>query len=193
MPLEPTAGDLLITTFTTWMPHQRSNSADDLVELAIARGDLDLRLDRESDAGCPEQPGARTRLLRHLPVENAAASQRVREAIWKFQPAVVLCCGMAESRSRLNLERRAHLDGHARQTRFEVARWCDRLVATDVSDDAGQFVCNYLYFQMLGEPEVAALFLHVPLLTPENRDAFARDFAAIAQNCLQAANAPRQP
>jgi len=165
---------LLITTFATWEPHQRSNAADDLVQLAIDRGDLPDRL----------------AFLRHLPVENLAATQRVGNRIRQLRPAAVLCCGMAESRSRLNLERQARLDGRIRRTPFAIARWCDRLAATDTSDDAGQFVCNYLYFQALGwrsgSLATRALFLHVPPLHDANRDAFVRDFGAIVRACQRA-------
>lgn len=210
--IAPRSAHLLITTFDTWLPHQRSNAADDLVQQAIDRRDL------------PQN----TLVIRHLPVDNVAASQPVCNYIDRFRPAVVLCCGMAESRSCLSLERQAHLHGHTRQTMIPLKTWCDGLPVTEISHDAGQFVCNYLYYHVLercaaltaiehppaqsrspiaaqaidrpsptpiaaisgisGITEIMAiashaLFLHVPPLTSANHLAYAQDFASIITAC----------
>ncbi len=168
--IAPRPARLLITTFDTWLPHQRSNAADDLIQQAIDRQDLP-----------PE-----TLLLRHLPVDNTAASLPVCRYIERFHPDVILCCGMAESRSRLSLERQAILNDQTRQTSIPVDAWCDRLAVTDMSDDAGQFVCNHLYHQVLDSTHTRhAVFLHVPPLTAINRlDYYAQDFAAIVNACM---------
>lgn len=194
--LDPHPARLLITTFDTWLPHHRSNAADDLIQQAIDRQDLP-----------PD-----TLLLRHLPVDNTAASALVCDYIDRVHPRVILCCGMAESRSRLSLERQATLNGQTRPTLIPLKDWCDRLAVTDLSDDAGQFVCNHLYYQVLDHPRAAsqvvtevkstdphqtepascealsqrhqAVFLHVPCLTAANRLDLAQDLAAIVQACM---------
>lgn len=164
--IKPRPARLLITTFDTWLPHQRSNAADDLIQQAIDRQDLP-----------PD-----TLLLRHLPVDDTAASYPVCDYIQHFQPEVILCCGMAESRSRLNLERYATLNGETHQTTLPIDAWCDRLAVTDMSHDAGQFVCNHLYYQVLDSTYTRhAVFLHVPPLTPANRLDYAQDFATIVR------------
>lgn len=178
-PIAPRAAQLLITTFDTWLPHQHSNAADDLIQQAIDRQDFP-----------PE-----TLLLRHLPVDTAAASLPVFHYIERFRPTVILCCGMAESRSRLSLEQQATLNGHTRQTALPLAAWCETLPVTDLSHDAGQFVCNDLYYQVLGYSSVPATpsmsrqtchaaFLHVPPLTLANRLPYAQDLAAIVNACI---------
>ena len=187
--IAPRPAHILITTFDTWLPEQRSNAADDLIQQAIDRRDL------------PQE----SLVIRHLPVENTAASLPVCDYIDRFQPAVVLCCGMAEARSRLSLEQQAQLHGQTRQTTIDLAAWCDRLQVTEISHDAGQFVCNYLYYQVLercalfeaprsprsesiaANTAIApqAIFLHIPPLTPANRLPYAQDFATIIAACLE--------
>ena len=191
--IAPCPAQLLITSFDTWLPHQRSNAADDLIQQAIERQDLP-----------PD-----VLLLRHLPVDNTAASLPVCHYIERFQPTVILCCGMAESRSRLSLEQQAARNGHTRQTSLPLAAWCETLPVTDLSHDAGQFVCNDLYYQVLGYNSAPATssgsgsssrsssssssrssqtchaaFLHVPPLTLANRLPYAQDFAAIVNACM---------
>lgn len=213
--IAPCPAQLLITSFDTWLPHQRSNAADDLIQQAIDRQDFP-----------PD-----VLLLRHLPVENTTARDLVSDYIDRFRPRVVLCCGMAESRSRLSLEQQATLNGQTLQTTITLKAWCDRLAVTDLSDDAGQFVCNYLYYQVLDHPYSArqalaevrepdprhsdtapggnpltiprlndppsmppqfhhAVFLHVPPLTTTNRHDTAQDFAAIVKACLALSPTP---
>jgi pyroglutamyl-peptidase len=47
-----------------------------------------------------------------------------------------------------------------------------------ISDNAGQFVCEELYFQVL-KHHPRALFVHVPLLTDKNSVIIQRDFQKI--------------
>ncbi len=48
-------------------------------------------------------------------------------------------------------------------------------------DNAGQFVCEELYFQVL-KHHPRALFVHVPLLTDKNFVIIQRDFQKIISN-----------
>lgn len=159
---------LLITSFAPWKAHQTTNSSDDLLML--------LR-DRQ---GLPAQ----ARLLRHLPVHFQLAPSQVIAALYQHRPTTVVCCGMAEARSRLNLERYAH----GARDRYETPINLDHLAAelswTDISHDAGNYVCNALYYDLLShvrkhDLNVHCLFVHVPPLTDYNREPVMRDFAIV--------------
>jgi pyroglutamyl-peptidase len=164
----------LVTTFATWRADQPSNAADDLVAGAIARGDL-------------PKPWI---VLRHLPVDFVVAPAQVRAAIAQHHPNGVLCCGMAEGRSCLSLERLGwERDGGDRawSTSLDLEQLSAGLSHTDISTDAGTFVCNALYTDLLrgtqqGElPPVPVLFVHVPVLTEDciEGEAIAADFAQL--------------
>ncbi len=149
---------VLLTSFQTWLPHQPSNSSDDLLALLAAEPVPDLRL----------------HYLRQLPVEAVAASRLTLKAIRQRQPDWVVCCGMAESRAQLSLEARARCGDRQHFAPVDVAAIAGRLRATTVSHDAGRFVCEGLYFAALEElsrqaSRTRVLFLHVPVLTPHNQ------------------------
>ena len=162
--LSPT---LLITSFTTWKPEQGSNSSDDLLT------DLSSR--------CPQH---HLELLRQLPVDFQLAPERVIHAIQTHRPDAIICCGMGEMRSHLCIEDRATYDSRIRYTGVNVNRLVSGLPLTCISHDAGQFVCNRLYFEVLDYlqhqgSDCPCVFVHVPGLTDANREAIAADFQAI--------------
>jgi len=139
--------ELLLTSFTTWLPHQKSNASDDLLK---------------------EFPDRAWR-LRLLPVDTDQASQRVIAAIQELKPGAVVCLGMAELRSRLNLELSARFCGDRLQTSLDLASLVRDLEYTEISTDAGQFVCEGLYYHVLQHlqrhhPHVPCVFVHVPVL-----------------------------
>ncbi|MBW4652454.1 MAG: peptidase C15 [Kaiparowitsia implicata GSE-PSE-MK54-09C] len=164
---------LLLTSFSTWRADQRSNSSDDLIEL--------LPQDTWDTA---------TPLLRLLPVDVAQATERAIAYIHAFTPDVVVCCGMAEGRSRLHLERQAVQADRTLQTPIDLEQLCQALPMTEISHDAGQFVCNGYYFALLdylaqAHQPTQALFVHVPVLTPENRTLLVQDFTAVLNRLQQ--------
>jgi pyroglutamyl-peptidase len=58
------------------------------------------------------------------------------------------------------------------------------LAATEISYDAGKFVCEGLYYEVLkylgnGKRNVCCIFVHVPILTPENLPSIVADFQVI--------------
>ena len=157
--------EMLITSFTTWEPHQRSNAADDLLARFIEeRGDL-------------------YHYLRHLPVDFTLAPERVLEAFEALRPRVLVCCGMAEKRDRLGVESQAVKDDAALRTDIDLLRLTEGLLMTEISHDAGRFVCNALYYDVLehlrGRGGHHCLFVHVPLLTQQNAQALTEDFKTI--------------
>ncbi|MEM1280980.1 MAG: peptidase C15 [Cyanobacteria bacterium P01_H01_bin.152] len=159
---------LLITTFAPWKAHQTTNSSDDLVALLCNRQLLPTR----------------TRVLRNLPVHFQLAPSQVIAAMYQYRPTTVVCCGMAETRSRLNLERYAHGLGERLETPLNLSQLAAGLEWTTISHNAGNFVCNALYYELLRHIQkhdlgVQSLFLHVPQLNNYNRQPLIQDFVSV--------------
>ncbi len=157
-------GKILLTSFRPWLEHHTSNASDDLLCQLKAK----------------QLAFADFLFLHHLPVETAIASEMTIQAIADYQPDLVLCCGMAEKRDRLTVESQAFYRGQQLQTRLDLQALTAPLEFTEISHDAGKFVCEGLYFQVLNhlqrqQSPARALFLHVPLLTAANRQLILRD------------------
>ena len=73
---------ILLSSFSTWLPHQKSNSSDDLLAEIQKLNDDSISLF----------------FLRNLPVDVQLASQQVIAEVERIQPDVVMCCGMAEKK-----------------------------------------------------------------------------------------------
>lgn len=164
---------ILLTSFQTWKPEQPSNASDDLL-LAV--------MQRHPDAHW-------LHYLRQLPVDFDLAPQQVIHHLQVLQPQAVLCCGMAENRPFLSLEQQ----GTDRRDRNQIQKtWVNLtdlmqgLPATEISDDAGDFVCNYLYYRVLDHLHtqgtlIPCIFVHVPRLTDRNRFSTLTDFLILLQ------------
>lgn len=161
---------LLLTSFTTWLPHQSSNSSDDLLAELLQRNcSIDLHT------------------LRQLPVDFGLAPQQTIAQIQTLKPQAVVCCGMAESRSKLSVESQAVQGGQILKTRFSLPELVAGLSMTEISHDAGRFVCNATYFAVLEHLQNSSclgLFVHVPILTEANRAAIVADFEILLQRLL---------
>ena len=160
--------NLLLTSFSTWKPEQRSNSSDDLLVDIFHRHPNHEHLS----------------VLRQIPVDFTLAPQLVIQAIQSRPLDAVICCGMGEKRSHLCIEDQAVHDGRIRHTSVNVNWLVSGLPSSRVSHDAGRFVCNRLYFEVLDylqwhKPRVPCIFIHVPVLTEQTRDAIATDFQVI--------------
>lgn len=157
---------LLLTSFTTWLNHQKSNSSNDLLEM----------IERTNIHDCY--------YLKQLPVEIEAASEKAIAIIQQIQPSAIICCGMAESRERLSIESNARCGGNCLHTVVNLPQLLSCLSHTSISHDAGQFVCEGLYYQILHylrspNSTIPCLFVHVPILTTNNQAAILQDFEAI--------------
>ena len=117
-----------------------------------------------------------------LPVEFGAAFERLHTLVDEHRPGAVVCVGEAGLRTRVCVERRARnliearipdnagSQPHGEPIEPSLGEWLETpleveaLAGSDavVSDDAGLFVCNYVYFRALAELEVPAVFVHVP-------------------------------
>ncbi len=162
------SNSILITSFSTWKPHHTTNSSDDL---------LHLLLKKEVDS---------FHHLRSIPVDFELSHQHVLTRYDELKPKVIICCGMAEERSKLNIESRAVLDKQILKTSLDLDTLTADLSITEISHDAGRFVCNTLYYKTLEhlslqEEDHHCIFIHVPLLTEENRDQLLADFILIIE------------
>jgi pyroglutamyl-peptidase len=172
---------ILFTSFDTWMPHQKSNASDDLL------GKISQQ-DWFADSFI---------LLRKLPVDPAAAPKEAIAKINQVQPDAVICCGMAESRQKLTVESQAFSGENCRKTSVNLPQLIAGLPYTEISHDAGKFVCEALYYAVLNylqtqaKSPIPCIFVHVPLLHPGNIEAIAADFGAIVQRL--AAKPPVEP
>lgn len=160
---------MLLTSFATWKPEQISNSSDDLLDLV-----------QEPLAMC----GSNVSFLRQLPVDFEHAPRAVIQCIQHVEPDAVICCGMGENRTLLSLESTAVRDEQARFTTVNLSALVQGLSMTAISHDAGRFVCNRLYFDVLDYLQtchrpVPCMFVHVPGLTEDNRHLIATDFMRV--------------
>ena len=162
---------LLLTAFAPWKDHQPSNSADDLLQ-AIQ----------------PIAP-ASVYFLRGLPVNLPVARSLTIGKLQQVQPQILVLCGMAETRSRLSVEANATVGDRQLQTSIDLAYLTADLPATDISQNAGRFVCNSLYYAMLNYqhslPTLQCLFVHVPILQDFNQAAIVADFRVILERLQQ--------
>lgn len=159
---------MLLTSFDVWLPRQRSNASDDLLAMVN-----------------PYHFEAELEFVRRLPVDADEASRLVCHEIDYLQPDAIVCCGMAESRGKLTVERRARREEEELSTLIDLPQVTAGLEC-EISDDAGQFVCEALYFSVLKHLcerlwLTPAVFVHVPVLTRQNRAAVSQDFSALLE------------
>ncbi|MGB3201434.1 MAG: hypothetical protein WBA99_11050 [Nodosilinea sp.] len=170
---------MLLTTFAPWRSHQPSNAADDLVAY--------LQHQQQVPLG--------TTVLRCVPVSFELAPIRVVAKLVELQSPVVVCCGMAEGRRHLHLERYGKGDDLALATSLPLDELMVGTHLTGISDCAGTYVCNHLYYRLLGAIAqyrwpIQALFVHVPPLTSVTQPLLAHDLALILRRLAQVASRP---
>ena len=143
----------------------------------------------------PARLGSLDIATRALPVVYGAALPALREAIAVAQPDIVLCTGLAGGRAELSLERVAINIDDARipdndgnrpidhpvvaggptgyfatlPIKAAVAALRDAGLPAAVSNSAGTFLCNHVFYGLMHEAMTGAVrfrggFLHVPYL-----------------------------
>ncbi len=165
---------ILLTSFTTWESYQKSNSSDDLLAELEKKEFSHLSLT----------------FLRKLPVDVEKASKQVIATIDKIKPDAIICCGMAEGRKMLTVESNARWKGDCLSTTVNLPQLIAGLSHTAISDDAGQFVCEGLYYHVLNYINQSSLsssciFVHIPILTETNQGLILKDMELIV---LRSAN-----
>jgi pyroglutamyl-peptidase len=168
---------LLLTSFHTWLPHQTSNSSDDLLEIMAKQQENFNYL-------C---------FLRKLPVNTEIATQKVIETIKIINPQAIICCGMAESRAVLTVESNAVCGEDCLITQVNLDSLLNSLAYTEISHNAGQFVCEGLYYQILKYTQnnylnIPCIFVHIPILHQDNLDKIKQDFTTIINFMLSNCN-----
>jgi len=133
---------------------------------------------------------ANVHCLRKLPVDFQLAPQQVLATIAERNPTVIVCCGMAEQRSRLTVESNGTHAGETLTTTVNIMRLIENLQITEISHDAGDFVCNHLYYSILkfiqcDRPASQCIFVHVPILNQINTAPILADFARLLQRLEQ--------
>jgi pyroglutamyl-peptidase len=166
---------ILLTSFQPWLAHHRSNSSDDLLER------LELTIPNR------ELNGYRLDCLRQLPVDGLLASQRVIDRLQISRPQIAICCGMAESYQHLTIEQQATQGEMCLNTNVDLDRARSGLQSTEIGYDAGKFVCEHLYFNVLNHINThhlahGCIFVHVPLLKDSNSQQIFSDFCRMLTN-----------
>ncbi|MGQ4648292.1 pyroglutamyl-peptidase I family protein [Lyngbya aestuarii] len=161
---------ILLTSFDTWLPHQVSNSSDDLLEEIVQFNSGSFSLI----------------FLRKLTVDILEASTKVISTIEELQPDIIICCGMAEKRSNLTVESCATCQDSLLTTTVDLEGLVAGLAQTKISHDTGKFVCEGLYFQVLKylveyHHNKCCIFVHVPVLTSANLACIQSDFQLIIE------------
>ncbi|MCU0549837.1 MAG: peptidase C15 [Leptolyngbya sp. Prado105] len=179
---------ILLTSFSTWLDHQTSNSSDDLLDAIAYRQDCHF--------------------VRSIPVDFELAPKVTIKKIQEIQPDAIICCGMAESRELLSIESNGRFQSEILRsafavpgaTRLALESLLEGTTTSEISHDAGNYVCNYLYYCVLKYLERHQLtqpcvFIHVPVLTPDNLDAIVADFLMILDRITHAlpTSFPNQP
>lgn len=128
-----------------------------------------------------------------LPVVFGEAAQVLQQAIQQFKPDYVLCLGVAANRNKISLERVAINIDDARISDNAGNQPIDEIIAPEgpsaffstlpikaifqrlqqekiavgVSNTAGTYVCNHLFYQlmlMIQDTQIKGGFIHVPAL-----------------------------
>ena len=148
------------------MEHQRSNASDDLIQAILER----------------DRFGSDCHFLRQIPVDFELAPKHTIAKINEIQPDITICCGMAETRQRLSLESNGKFQSEILRSRLDLESLIESTRVTEISHDAGNFVCNYLYYCVLKYLEnlnQQCVFIHVPVLTAANVELMIEDFLNI--------------
>ncbi|HEY9749672.1 MAG TPA: peptidase C15, partial [Allocoleopsis sp.] len=124
-----------------------------------------------------------------IPVDFDLAPAQLLAKVDTLQPDIILCCGMAESRSLLTVESNGKHADEVITTPLDLETLIANLPTTAISHDAGQFVCNWLYYSLLKYSRVQklqshCLFVHVPILTPQNLELVVSDFLTMMLRLL---------
>ncbi len=165
---------ILLTSFDIWMSHHQTNSSDELLEKV------------SQVCGIPHD----LHFLRKLPVDFHEAPKQAIAKINELQPDLVICCGMAECRQKLTVEKQARCGKEAIVTGLNLPLLIQDLKLTEISEDAGKFVCESLYYAVLNHiyahpKKIDALFIHVPILTPTNSQPILEDFLHLLNRLTQ--------
>lgn len=161
---------ILLTSFTTWLPHQISNSSNDLLNEIAKLDYTSLSLN----------------FIKLLPVDIELASKCVIAKVNEIAPDLIICCGMAERCHQLSIESNATKGNIVLKTNVDLEKLVNGIDRINISHDAGKFVCEGLYYSVLNhilaqKLKTNCIFVHVPILNENNFAAIVEDFGLILQ------------
>lgn len=170
---------ILLTSFTTWLPHHTSNSSDDLLN--------EIYNDKAANLSIVTSPSLT--FLRRLPVDVELASSHVIPKINEIAPDAIICCGMAECREHLSIESNAICENIVLKTNVDLEELVSGNERLKISHDAGKFVCEGLYHSVLKyiverRLNTSCIFVHVPILTEKNLACIVEDFVLLLQRII---------
>jgi pyroglutamyl-peptidase len=150
-----------------------------------------------------------------LPTVYDAAEERIRSLIREIRPDIILCLGVAEDRSEINLEHRAlNCDNETAPDNAGDVRLGQQIadgpssymstlpleemrnalerdgIPVALSDSAGTYVCNHVFYTALHEVERLNLvakcgFVHVPVMDERHRHGLPLEMMVSAiERCL---------
>lgn len=127
--------------------------------------------------------------LSQVPVNYQTAPIQVLGEIYRCRPRAVVCCGMAEKRVCLSLEQQAKKQKNYLQTQLDLTDLLADTRFSEVSYDAGDYVCNHLYYSVLeaidsGKIDTSCLFVHVPMLTAHTWPLVQSDLSAVLKKLM---------
>ncbi|MEM7757708.1 MAG: peptidase C15, partial [Cyanobacteria bacterium P01_A01_bin.40] len=122
--------------------------------------------------------------LRQLPVDIHLATEQVVSNLKTLRPGGIICCGMAEKRKTLTIESQARCHQECLYSIVNIPELIKSLAFTHISHDAGKFVCEGLYYQLLkyfqSLPQtIPCIFVHVPILNHSNQKLIQQDLNSI--------------
>jgi pyroglutamyl-peptidase len=107
---------------------------------------------------------------RRLSCDAEAAVVALRAVIAELAPSAIIAVGQASRRTAINVERMAAERDDFRYATLPVERIADAInaggVNAVVSNDAGDYVCNHLFYELMRVATVPAGFIHVPTTMP---------------------------
>lgn len=170
---------ILLTSFDTWLSHHQSNASDDLLKIISHNPNFSKAI-----------------FLRKLPVNFDLAPAKLIEKLKQTTPDILVCCGMAESRTKLTVESRATNENKVLLTSVNLEKLVASLPFTEISHEAGKFVCEALYYSALNQlknhPSTQCIFVHVPVLTKENTGPIIADFLTLLHRLQKSHQTPQK-
>ncbi len=203
---------ILLTSFQTWLPHQASNASDDLLE-EIAKLDTlspsliflrqlpvdvsqatsqvitqmkELQPDAIICCGMAERRPKLTvescatyrNALHRIRLYHYCLSVFQRFKLKSFEEFLQSLFGISD-----------RFDSILLKTTVNLENLLAGLSGTEISHDAGKFVCEGLYYEVLKylrehNLNTPCIFVHVPVLTPDNLSVVVSDFRLIVDKML---------
>ncbi|KAM3113871.1 pyroglutamyl-peptidase I family protein [Phormidesmis sp. 146-33] len=175
---------ILATSFATWKAHHVSNSSDDLLGAISSNYPQGVAPRYLQEVAPVHLSNSNTYLLRKVTVDFELAPRQVISMIDLLKPEILICCGMAENRDNLTVESNGKSQTEILETKIDLNHLTEGTIATQISHDAGNFVCNHLYYSVLKylqnrDFKCQCIFVHVPVLNGRNFRTIVEDFLMI--------------